>query len=289
MRLIFILFISQSTVCSLSKNHFQPNFKSVYLRGTKLFSLSTSDRGLVSIDDELDSYIRKGPVTMAERCFLINGWRWHTASLLRDLRRFSCKAKEEEKQGNSGFIGRDSLLKCYEFVCDFSFNGLCRIEREIFFPWMDRILPTFSLRYLSDVKQTQESARTISNDLRMLCTKRVTDLDHSILAQIIDKVDQLESCVLSMQSIQTKVFIPVISAYVSKGEQMRFNRRVIMCLGPLEAQIHLVGMAETIRGLPEEEKLLRSQIPTIAQAMLPLWKRQFYLPKAKCLELGTNQ
>ena len=50
-------------------------------------------------------------------------------------------------------------------------------------------------------------------------------------------------------------------------------------------QIHLVSMKEVINGKVQEEKLFKSQIPKIAQAMMPLWKKRFYDPMSKCLEI----
>lgn len=252
------------------------------LRGTKLLSTLT-EQDTISNNHELELYIRNGPIPVNNRVFLINGWKWHTSSLLRDLKRFSNKARDEEGQ-NTVPIRSDTLFKCYEFVCQFSQSGLCRIEREIFFPWLERLLPKICMKYLNEVRQNQLRAVEISKELSSLCAMRMTDSDPVILKGIIEKVDELESHIQKIQFIQTQVFIPVICAYVPREEQMRFNRRVILCLGPMEAQVHLVGMAETIRGLPAEEQLLRSQIPKIAQAMLPLWKRRFYLPRTKCLE-----
>ena len=38
--------------------------------------------------EELRSIIKQGPVPATDRDFLINGWRWHTKSVLRDISRF---------------------------------------------------------------------------------------------------------------------------------------------------------------------------------------------------------
>jgi hypothetical protein len=43
-------------------------------------------------------------------------------------------------------------------------------------------------------------------------------------------------------------------------------------------------MIEAIREKPNEMQLFRAQIPKVAQAMLPVWKRQLYLPRTKCFE-----
>lgn len=43
-------------------------------------------------------------------------------------------------------------------------------------------------------------------------------------------------------------------------------------------------MIEAIKDQPVEISLLRSQIPAIAQATLPVWKKRIYDPKTACLE-----
>lgn len=55
-----------------------------------------------------------------------------------------------------------------------------------------------------------------------------------------------------------------------------------------EPQVHLCGMIEAIEDQPSEMTLLRSQIPSIAQATLPLWKRRLYDPKTACLNFSSQ-
>lgn len=57
---------------------------------------------------------------------------------------------------------------------------------------------------------------------------------------------------------------------------------------PLKLQVHLCGMIEAIEDQPSEMTLLRSQIPSIAQATLPLWKRRLYDPKTACLNFSSQ-
>ena len=86
---------------------------------------------------------------------MINGWRWHTASVLRDLQRFSLIVKDTEKEIEKGTSQSLSLSSsssslenkfeqingCHKFVCDFNWKALMRVERELFFPWLSEILP----------------------------------------------------------------------------------------------------------------------------------------------------
>lgn len=48
-------------------------------------------------------------------------------------------------------------------------------------------------------------------------------------------------------------------------------------------------MIEAIKDQPGEMSLLRSQIPSIAQATLPLWKKRIYDPKTACLDFSSQK
>ena len=87
---------------------------------------------------------------------MINGWRWHTASVLRDLNRFSLILKDTENEIEKGSSLSSSSLTltsssltnkieqingCHKFVCDFNWKALMRVESELFFPWLTEILP----------------------------------------------------------------------------------------------------------------------------------------------------
>lgn len=79
--------------------------------------------------------------------------------------------------------------------------------------------------------------------------------------------------------------MPLVAAYVDSKEQESFNRRVILGLGLLNSQIHLVSMYDAIKDRSKEIEMFRSQIPRFAQLTLPIWRSRFYAPKAGCLEL----
>lgn len=67
--------------------------------------------------------------------FRIQGWRWHTMSLLREAELLSRAALEFPTD-------LDSFLKATDYVINFNLKGLERIENEMFFPWMRDILLT---------------------------------------------------------------------------------------------------------------------------------------------------
>lgn len=69
--------------------------------------------------------------------FLIHGWRWHTLSLIRDLKRLHQFTEDI-------FINTDApnaetvnqLESAYDFVVNFNMKALHRIEEKTFFPWI---------------------------------------------------------------------------------------------------------------------------------------------------------
>ena len=121
------------------------------LRGKQLTtlwqSLISKDLPLGALDElenGLDTVIRNGPVSTKERVFIINGWRWHTSSAINDLKKFAKKIRREKKSSQS------CLLKCYDFVYGFNCQSLLRVESELFFPWLQTMLPSALRSYLDD-------------------------------------------------------------------------------------------------------------------------------------------
>merc|ERR1711871_1322216 len=100
-------------------------------------------------------------------------------------------------------------------------------------------------------------------------------------------LNELKDCALFIQNAQEKVFVPFVSAYVTKKDQEKFNNRVIRNLGLLDSQVHIVSMNEAIHGNKKEEKLFRSQIPFVVRKLIPVWKKRLYLPRTKWLD-GSN-
>lgn len=98
----------------------------------------------------------EGPVPVQRRKFVINGWRWHTMSAIRDLDRFSRVIEH--------LLSRDSITSadltsptealtlndaeaarlsgCHEFVFNFNIAGLQRVESELIAPFLRSKLPT---------------------------------------------------------------------------------------------------------------------------------------------------
>ena len=105
--------------------------------------------------EELRTLIDQGPVPRIDRDFLINGWRWHTKSVLRDISRFiniidetvvgmNLKSNKTSKKNDTmklDKVQKERIQECFNFVMNFNWKALMRVEREIFFPWLQELLP----------------------------------------------------------------------------------------------------------------------------------------------------
>lgn len=117
---------------------------------------------------EILSLTDSGDVPVENRKFLVNGWRWHTMSVIRDLNRFrgvvrglSAEFKEKHRQSLSGYVGERELLDLQVkqtakvvstagFVLGFNWKALVRVETTLFFPWLRKLLPSNVENLLKD-------------------------------------------------------------------------------------------------------------------------------------------
>lgn len=269
----------------------------------------------VVIVDGLRGVIEAGPIPVKERCFVINGWRWHTASVIRDLERFRAVVKsiKRNKRGASdtaaaveagGGVGAEAqqkqpvrldatsaarVLGCYQFVCGFNWKALMKVEAEIFFPWLQKLLPDSAISLMDDIVQQHSIIVGLCGKMEVQCQSlsklhgHDAQLELSTYRKIDDILVDMQACANKIQSVQESLFVPYIAAFVSKSEQEVFNRMVIKRLGLLDSQVHLVSMYEAIKAVPRELRLYEEQIPSIARAVLPVWRKRLYLPRAGCL------
>jgi hypothetical protein len=230
---------------------------------------------------DVKQLLDNGPIPVAERRFLINGWRWHTKSVIRDLNRFEKVLIDSDKEIQNNIVS-ERLNKCFAFVFDFNWKACMKVERELFFPWLQKLLPD-SLDYIFvDVYKKHETIKSLTANLARQC--KVMTNDRKGYGRALALVQELKECAQFIQSVQESTFIPYIEAYVSKKEQEKFNNRVIARLGLLESQIHIVSMKEAIAGIDAEEELFRQQIPGLARSFIPVWKKRLYSPRASCLD-----
>ena len=292
--------------------------------------LPSAVQDLVVVGD-LKKVIEDGPIPVGERCFMINGWRWHTAAVIRDLERFKSVLQAEmaaTSAGGGSGAGRgagagagapnrgeheresdeppppptascssaERVMGSFNFVVGFSWKGLMRVEAEIFFPWLQKLLPESARTIMADIVQQHAIINALSGKMQQHCASLLTqsgtqqqqqqvEAQLSTFRHIDDLLGQMQTCALRIQSVQESVFVPYISAFVSRQDQEVFNRRVISRLGLLDSQVLLVSMWDAIQGQPKEIKMYEQQIPRLLRVVLPVWRKRLYLPRgARFLE-----
>mmetsp|Transcript_5896 Transcript_5896/g.13004 ORF Transcript_5896/g.13004 Transcript_5896/m.13004 type:complete len:351 (+) Transcript_5896:142-1194(+) len=121
----------------------------------------------------------------------------------------------------------------------------------------------------------------------------LTDVRRQQVASTIRRIErlvaQIRGSVRRTHSVQQGVFDPCIAAHLSVKEQWVYNNKVISVLGLIDAQVHLVSFHEAIASNPAEFRLYKSQIPRIAQALIPVWKSSLYLPRTRCFSLTKSR
>lgn len=109
-------------------------FKDIEQNMKKSLRMTSLDNQIT--ETNIDSLIEEGPIPSSEREYLINGWRWHTYSVLRDLERFKAVVHRIKSSGIPLTpVNAKLLSQCCNFVIGFNWKGLLRVESEIFFPW----------------------------------------------------------------------------------------------------------------------------------------------------------
>jgi hypothetical protein len=82
-------------------------------------------------------YLKQLNDTPSLQDFHIQGWRWHTLSLIREAERFSDMAQRFQ---NKPVQEREPLIQATNYVIGFNLKGLHKIEADLFFPWMKKKL-----------------------------------------------------------------------------------------------------------------------------------------------------
>ena len=200
---------------------------------TKLF---TSLQDSMNTDTLLKS-IKDGPIPVSEREYIINGWRWHTASVIRDLNRFLDVIKSLESVINENNIGSDTtdlnkagpvkrLLESYNYVCNFNMKALMKVERDIFFPWLQDLLPRSAGSLMEAIldehialNKASASIGSICNSLERITSSPVmTASNKKEILSNINRISELVNDLLTsssrIQKCQEAVFVPYISRAV---------------------------------------------------------------------------
>lgn len=239
--------------------------------------------------------------------FHIQGWRWHTLSLVRDCSRLGTLMKHLLDSTSYDGDSSDATIKAVDHVIDFNLSGLQRIENDLFFPWLREKL-TKGNEISSDVKQSfgnildivdeeREKVEELANLMRserdlIKDIKEQNALRMQAISQLHVLSQDLSSIVKSIFEKEEKLLVPGVAAIVPSKEQKSFNNKVLRKLGLFDSRVHLVGMYDTVwdvqYGNEKEQKLFSEEIPTLPQMMIPRWRRSLYRPQAGVLDIRSE-
>lgn len=258
----------------------------------------------ISIEDQYPSINRflsgMDPRNALEH-FHIHGWRWHTASLVRESGRLCAMAQRARSLMERGDAMSQSLPQAVDYVVGFNMKGLQRIEGDLMFPWMrerltnEKIMEPNASQEFATIMTRLESARQQLMDLGQsiiqsasvaVDSKLGTEQRAKAIERVVDDSVALQSCAKAMMYIEDRILVPAIAKIVPESEQHSFNNKVLMNLGLLDSRLHLVAMYEAIEesGDSLEKRIFERAIPSIPQMMIPRWKRKLYEPKAGVLD-----
>jgi hypothetical protein len=228
--------------------------------------------------------------------FHIQGWRWHTKSLVRDAGRLHRLALK------SDVTTAETLKDATEYVVGFNLLGLHKIEETLFFPWMREKLTSVPKKELSsafssvmdkienDRQKVDHLGSSISHNVILACDTNQPESDRSnAITEVAAKSAQLQDCARNMMYIEERWLVPAIANIVPEREQKSFNNKVLMKLGLLDSRLHLVSMYDAIMEEDVDEsmkelELFQRAIPSISRQLIPRWKRKLYQPKTYMLE-----
>lgn len=233
--------------------------------------------------------------------FRVHGWRWHTMSVIRELRLLQTLVSSSGKT--------EEVTQGFDHVVGFNMKGLNRVESKLFFPWLKEKLDLIPdegakqafQRVLKTATKQQEVLKEKAQDMVsssreessiqakfMLCAHKRNTQTNALATQATTEdlsllVTTMVSTLEEIARIQTTYLIPAIATLVPEPEQVSFNSKVLRNMGILDSRTYLVGMYEAIQGDTEEIELFEEEIPFIPRYMIPRWKRLLYDPKTSVL------
>eukprot|EP00904_Undaria_pinnatifida_P011078 jgi/Undpi1/70/HiC_scaffold_1.g00070.m1 len=212
------------------------------------------------------------PVPVEDREFLINGWRWHSRSVLRDVARFRQAAlfaveasAGPDGGGKDGHAAVQRVSKCYGYMWTFSFKKLHKTETALFFPWLREFFPKDVAAPLVEFDREREVLIRIGTKIGQLVDEAQTASSakrspRTALLRCADLAEELEVKAARLARAQEAVIVPSTAAYIEAKQQWKFNDKVIYSLGLVNAQLFLVSMHDALKPDKEEFKLFRSQV-----------------------------
>ena len=177
--------------------------------------LSNNLVDILAAPQTIEDLIENGPIPKEQRRYVINGWRWHTQSVIRDLDRFVSIVDEAYRKSSKislsdqELIVGSQLFECYRFVCEFNWGGLRRVERDLFFPWFKKLLHPSNHHLFSDMLVSHDHIDKLCEEIGVRCASlsqanrdvRATRAD---LRSVENLLRQMRASVLKIQHTQVR-------------------------------------------------------------------------------------
>ena len=233
--------------------------------------------------------------------FLIQGWRWHCMSLIRDADRLERLAAHLSSNKVNDDSGLEALLSAADYTVNFNMAGLYRIESTMFVKWLRKHLcnadafgdrtnaaamATAFVKVIDKIDSQRVDCEKIGKELydnAMLSSRSsiTTEQRQRYLREVVRLSTRLSDELHSMRDLQEMLVVPSISRLVSASEQKSFNNKVLLALGLLESRVHLVGMHDAVweSGSDIEKQKFEKEIPYVARIMIERWRKSLYKPK----------
>ena len=202
-----------------------------------------------------------------------------------------------------------TLNRAAEHVIDFNLAGLTNVENDVWFPWLrERLLlcqdDESTSTKITDTHQKQlvqildsvVNERDHTNRLAHVVREQArissaSSIDISKRREAIKNVAEMSASLATrfqtmFEQSAERILVPAIALMVSERDQRAVSNRVIRKLGVLDSRRHLVGMYDAVleEGSANERELFESEMPSLARAMIPRWRRKLYEPAAGMLD-----
>ncbi len=268
-----------------------------------------------TIDDRTISVIKQflsaSSADGQDKEFLIQGWRWHCMSLIRDADRLERLAAHLSSNKVNDESGLEALLSAADYVVNFNMSGLYRVESTMFVKWLRKNLCNAdAFRDSSNATATANAFSKVMDKIdkqRISCEQIGKELYNNAsmasssssitieqrqryLREVVRLSTRLSDQLHSMRDLQEMLVVPSIAQVVSASEQKSFNNKVLLALGLLESRVHLVGMHDAVwaSGSEIEKQKFEKEIPYVARIMIERWRKSLYAPKgAWALDYGV--
>lgn len=266
-------------------------------------SIKGGSDDLESDKDRITQFLSSRPVGK----FHIQGWRWHTLSLVRDCSRLGNLMNHLLKSPTETVDASGVVVKAVDHVIDFNLKGLQRIENDLFFPWLrDQLSNANDIS--SDVKQSFSNVIDVIDDERrqmeelaehmrtqksnVMKAKENNLLRLKATSELLLLSKNISSVATSIFEKENKLLVPAVATIVPSSNQKTFNNKVLRKLGLFESRVHLVGMYDAVwddqYGDKSERELFDVEIPALPRMMIPWWRKSLYGPQAGVLDMSIE-